>query len=806
MQAVQPGNLPVSTVLWQPTAASYCVTVVTKLTLVLVPNELVVAAEQEPINETDSHWNDDPARSLSSVADLAPAKPRADVVVVGHAFAPGGRPTRSLVARVAIEGFSKAVEVWADRSLGPDGNVYEGPPFARMPLRYERAAGGPGTANPVGVAPGGRDPYGRMPLPNLQPVGFVPTPAAPCEPIGLGPIAATWPQRAKLLGRHEGAFAPEQWMHRPLPEGLDMAHFNVAPPDQQIDAIREHATVLLENLHREHAVLSTRLPGLRPRATFERRGAVQEVPMRADLLAIDTDRGICTLTWRGQVTLENAAERPRFQVALEAGKAAPPSPPTAAPPSPARPASERRGRQAQTLLDSTGSESTRAIAWKADPASGTPWPATTNGLPFAASAAPPPPPPPTPPGARSALPFAPSAPAPPPPPPPAPPAGIVAPPMPALGTALPPLEPRIGDASSVWADPGLARAKERAAEPFVPPTSTGWSPPAAPPLAAERTPAPSAAASPWGASAPEPPPAVNAALVGAVEASNAAAERRPGAGGGLGGAPVMPDEALELLWFDKEAAPRLHRRREWKKILDALEEAPFDPELEEPPGGADAADSEDRREIFEVVTRGAPAGENGVDHALAGAVRADGRFTPQLMLLAGEIRFDFDELELLKATVSAATPFAGAEGDLKSALDTATAFLGTPGVVSSPEVTTSLTTNIREAFSKTPRPVPATYLEDVTERALLERRAYQKRPVFGDPHLRGLFFFPGSTTGVPTYFPEPMIKKLPLFRRLRVRMLAEAHFQADQYETHPTALRAAAVVRVIASRREEPRV
>ena len=142
---MQPGDLPVSTILWQPTAASTCVTVVTKLTLVLVPNELVVATEQEPLNETDSHWNDDAARSLSSAADLAPAKPRADVIVVGHAFAPGGRPTRSLVARVVIEGVSKAVEVWADRSVGPDERVYEGQPFARMPLRYERAAGGPGT-------------------------------------------------------------------------------------------------------------------------------------------------------------------------------------------------------------------------------------------------------------------------------------------------------------------------------------------------------------------------------------------------------------------------------------------------------------------------------------------------------------------------------------------------------------------------------------------------------------------------------------------------------------------------------------
>lgn len=794
---MQPGNLPISTILWQPTATSACITVVTKLTLVLVPNELVVAAEQEPINETDSHWNDDAARSLSSAADLAPAKPRADVIVVGHAFAPGGRPTRSLVARVAVEGISKAVEVWADRSVGPDGSVYEGAQFARMPLRYERAAGGPGTWNPVGIAPGTRDQYGRVTLPNLQPVGCVPTAATPCEPIGLGPLAASWPQRARLLGRHEGNFASDQWTREPIPEGFDMAHFNVAPPDQQPESIHENASILLENLHREHAMLSTRLPGLRPRATFERRGSVQEVAMRADLLAIDTDRGICTLTWRGQVALESPAERPQFEVVLE-NAVTPPQPAAglgaASPPG-------RAARRPQTLLDSSPhAEATRAIAWMADPTSGTPWPAQPTGLPFQQSAAPRDPSAPAPSApSRSALPFAapsPAAPpqAPPPPPPMAPPP--LAPPLPALAAPMPTHEPRIGEgSSSVWAgdsggsprpvslDPGLA--------PYTPASSTGWAPPSAP----------APASPPWGAPSPEPPMAVNAAVGGLVAASDAAADGRPGVGG-YGDAHAMPGEALQLLWFDKDAVPRIRRKPEWKKLLDALEDKPFDPELEEAALTDDPDGVEDRREIFEVATRGVPAGENGIDRCLASAVRSDGRFSPQLVLLAGEVRFDFDDTEVLKATVSAATPFATTDPDLKAAIEPAAAFLGTPGMVASPEVTQGLSLSIREAFAKTTKPVPATYLEDVTERALLERGAYQKRPVFGEPHLRALFFFPGSTTGVPTYFPEPMAKKLPLFRRLRVRMLCEAHFQADQYESHPTALRAAAVVRVINSRRE----
>ena len=48
------------------------------------------------------------------------------------------------------------------------------------------------------------------------------------------------------------------------------------------------------------------------RATVEgRRGGAVPVAMRADTLFIDTDRGLCTLTFRGMVALESADESGR---------------------------------------------------------------------------------------------------------------------------------------------------------------------------------------------------------------------------------------------------------------------------------------------------------------------------------------------------------------------------------------------------------------------------------------------------------------------------------------------------------------
>ena len=108
-----------------------------------------------------------------------------------------------------------------------------------------------------------------------------------------------------------------------------------------------------------------------------------------------------------------------------------------------------------------------------------------------------------------------------------------------------------------------------------------------------------------------------------------------------------------------------------------------------------------------------------------------------------------------------------------------------------------MTANVREAFTKRPRGVDMPYFDEQVERVLIGRRAFQERDVFGSSCLRCTFHSERSTTGIPTYFPEALARRLPLYRRLPARLLAEAHFQTDQYESHPAALRAAALARLV---------
>ena len=352
MDVVSLCPLRVASFLWQPQRGGYVFTVVAKGTFRLGPIESRLAQEQEYPNDDDNYWNDDPARSLYSPTDLVPFKARPEVMLVGHAFAPRKEPARSVVARIVIGDVDKAIEVTGDRALLHDGQIREPVRFLKMPLRYERSAGGAETMNPVGMRSDARpDAYGGVPLPNLLPAGLaINTRADLWTPVGFGPIAPMWPSRWQKLGRHAVRFQTDAWNDSPLPDDIDPSYFNAAPDDQRPSELRDTERIVLENLHPDHPRLVTNLPGVRPCAFAETAGrAPQRVHMECDTLWIDTDRAICTLTWRGQISLESSAQAGRVVVALEEGNrrlawsdiqriesgaaAGPPPPPPSPPPS-----------------------------------------------------------------------------------------------------------------------------------------------------------------------------------------------------------------------------------------------------------------------------------------------------------------------------------------------------------------------------------------------------------------------------------------------------------------------------------------
>ncbi|HVY49134.1 MAG TPA: DUF2169 domain-containing protein, partial [Minicystis sp.] len=187
---------PVSTLVWEAQPGQHSLTVAVKATFSLVAGgEAAVAEMQEPIGG-DRHWDDRPMASLYAPADVAPFKRRVDVLLVGHAYAPAESPAVSLVARFAVgDAFSKSVRVTGDRlwEAGEGAALRPSPaqPFARMPLRYERAP--LAEDNPVGIDPRAPPEAGAPARPNLEPID------AADAMVGFGPVATTWRARRRRV-------------------------------------------------------------------------------------------------------------------------------------------------------------------------------------------------------------------------------------------------------------------------------------------------------------------------------------------------------------------------------------------------------------------------------------------------------------------------------------------------------------------------------------------------------------------------------------------------------------------------------
>jgi hypothetical protein len=276
------------------------VTVVVKAAFELVPEQPMRPAPAPAIVRREVHHANNPMRSVRRTTDLAPFLARADVVVTGHAYAPPGQPTTSLVARVAVAHWrpllDKAVEVVGD--LGPGGVRA---PFERIPLTYERAYGGIGfQANPLGrgVGTGGG-------APNL---------VDPRDGTGVAcfaPLAHGWPARRHMLSAlpeaaRRGLDAPIA----EIPPELDWSYFQVAPIDQRTDYLAGDEWVLLQGLHPAAPQLRSRLPGARGAARVYGLAPGDEgasLALVGDTLVIDTDEQACTLVWRGNFTVPSEA-------------------------------------------------------------------------------------------------------------------------------------------------------------------------------------------------------------------------------------------------------------------------------------------------------------------------------------------------------------------------------------------------------------------------------------------------------------------------------------------------------------------
>jgi len=107
--------------------------------------QLRLADQQRPLCYADEHHGDPESSSVRYEGEFVRVKPSTDVILVGKAMAPGGRPVPELSVRLEVAGRAKDAVVVGERrwvrALG--GLVASEPvPFVEMPLTFDRAFGG----------------------------------------------------------------------------------------------------------------------------------------------------------------------------------------------------------------------------------------------------------------------------------------------------------------------------------------------------------------------------------------------------------------------------------------------------------------------------------------------------------------------------------------------------------------------------------------------------------------------------------------------------------------------------------------
>jgi hypothetical protein len=813
---------------WQSPAHGLGYFVVAKMTFALEPGVCKIA-NPDPIATKDAFFDDDDKRSVTVAAELCPPKPRVDVLLTGSVFSE--RPVHRLVAYLGVGPFEKALEVCSDRFVDTNEAVNEGAAFTRMPLTWERAAGGSDTSNPVGRRPE-RTGAGKLHLPNIQPLAT--DPAAPdwtVPPIGFGPVAPTWATRTSLLGRNR---APTFDRNVPtLPDDFHYGFFSAAPRDQQIAKLSIDDPIFLEGLHPTHPKLSTRLPGLRPRAVLEPSNAT--LSLQFDTLHIDTDRQLVTATWRG--TFWHREHQPtRILVLVEEAET------TASakfvPQETARLELPDRSKLHALPFSATESKRGSAPPPRPLPRSGTPFGGALGAPPAHATAEL---------GAvpmdftkqhgeTAAFPIA--TPYAPPPPPPASSAGrrdLVPPPMAPLAGApmKPPSRTELDHSGREVSSHDLSGARVVSAPaavtpalsapvpaPVVPPPLPQPPPvvniPVAPPPPVVSLPVgpppivsgPSAVNAPLGAaplgglgslsnrssaSADVLPsylkdqqaasgvaqPVAHAPMAGkggALEASHAAAgvsreTKRPPTTRRT----VPPPDSrpkgplLDLLWFHAEAHLNLPR----------------------PPRGADdewvskkgsvksLGNDTERVKVARAMGRSMGLDQTGLKHALAQGATSDGILEELIQAAHGELTLTLDPFELLATTISLAEPHALVDRRLKETIDQAATLKDAHKAVPM-QVIDNAVQRIRQAFvSAATRQVSPDYLQTNAERYLAEERRFVKKTVRGESCILGQLTPVGGGQAIPIFLPDAAAGFLPPIPTFDAKVFGRVILQLD---------------------------
>lgn len=275
----------VATLRWPDVDHKPKLTIVVKATFVIgrEGEDVRPTPKQLPIFSNDIMTDVKPP-AVRFESDLVPFKPCTDVVLVGRAYAPEGKPVTEMVAGLRVGQLRHGVAVIGDRNwqtqLLDRPTISYTQPFVTMDLVYERAFGGfdrPAgmycKENHVGTGFVGKRSGERLEglhLPNLEdPRNLINAWNSRPRPAGFGFYGRNWAPRLAYAGTYDDKYVKER--HPLLPVDFSYRFFNGAHPDLQVGGyLRGDEEVDLLNVCPGASRLHFRLPGLLPKITVAR--------------------------------------------------------------------------------------------------------------------------------------------------------------------------------------------------------------------------------------------------------------------------------------------------------------------------------------------------------------------------------------------------------------------------------------------------------------------------------------------------------------------------------------------------------
>ena len=276
---------------------------------------LRLAEEQLPLVMADTFTGEPGFSAPVYEVDFAPRKQRVDVLLLGSAYAPNGRPATRVQVGLRVNGVTKTFavvgeRVWQAASTGISASAPR--PFTAMPIGYDRAFGGVDDRHedPAQHAAFMRNPVGRgfhrhlksewvdgAPLPNTEEINQpIQHPDDQYLPMAFGPIGRGWEPRYCYAGTYDQKWLDEHFPF--LPPDFDEQYYQAAPLDQQFDGPLGGHEVAMVNLTPDGR-RSFKIPVFEaPVHVFPKKGEREDLKATLDTLVLEPDLERLTMTWR----------------------------------------------------------------------------------------------------------------------------------------------------------------------------------------------------------------------------------------------------------------------------------------------------------------------------------------------------------------------------------------------------------------------------------------------------------------------------------------------------------------------------